>query len=340
MKKIFTLAIAALAALGVNAQTVETMDLGFDTYPWNYSVVQGTDLLLTFNSQWGEIGLIGSSNAINPADYKGYKIEYEAFPETASATDGYIHANIADKQYNDFATDATVMEQDFNDDVKALASITKFNIQSKTANTKIHIKSFTLVKADGTEEAVTKAAAGGWGYASPVPTAYADVTYTGQYGGIQIVNADGTAPVYSHETDKDKTYNYTIELNEPLAAPITVELDDATAGFAYFNFEAGAKKLEFTVSDATAVQTAEDGTTTPKDVAKIFLKSMSESGYPFTVSVKGITRTLSGTAGIENINSNAKVDANAPMYNLAGQRVNKSYKGVVIQNGRKFMNNK
>ena len=32
-----------------------------------------------------------------------------------------------------------------------------------------------------------------------------------------------------------------------------------------------------------------------------------------------------------------KVNANAPIYNLSGQKVNKSYKGVVIQNGKKFV---
>ncbi|MGN0226018.1 MAG: Ig-like domain-containing protein [Prevotella sp.] len=31
-------------------------------------------------------------------------------------------------------------------------------------------------------------------------------------------------------------------------------------------------------------------------------------------------------------------DANAPIYNLAGQRVGKDYKGVVIQNGKKYLN--
>lgn len=337
MKKFFTLVFAALATISVNAQ--ESMALGFDTYPWNYSVAPGADIIMTFTSQWAEIGLIGSSNAINPADYKGYKIEYEAYPETADATNGYVQLNVGDKQYNDFATDATVMEQDFNDDVKALASLTKLNVQGKTANAKIHIKSFTLVKTDGTEEPVTKIAAGGWGYASPVPTAYADVTYTGQYGGIQIVNADGTAPVYSHETDKDKSYKYTIALNEPLTAPVTVELDDASAGFAYYNFEAGAQNLEFTVSDETAVQYTEDGTSTPKDVAKIYLKAMSDSGYPFTVSVKSITRIDANATGISSVKTADKaLDANAPMYNLAGQRVNNSYKGVVIQNGHKFIN--
>lgn len=37
-------------------------------------------------------------------------------------------------------------------------------------------------------------------------------------------------------------------------------------------------------------------------------------------------------------NGQLKIDNNAPMYNLAGQRVNKSYKGVVIVNGKKMLN--
>jgi hypothetical protein len=33
-----------------------------------------------------------------------------------------------------------------------------------------------------------------------------------------------------------------------------------------------------------------------------------------------------------------KVENNTPAYNLAGRRVNSGYKGLVIKNGRKFMN--
>lgn len=44
------------------------------------------------------------------------------------------------------------------------------------------------------------------------------------------------------------------------------------------------------------------------------------------------------TNGILNAKmSTSAIDKDAPMYNLAGQRVSSSYKGVVIQNGRKFI---
>lgn len=46
------------------------------------------------------------------------------------------------------------------------------------------------------------------------------------------------------------------------------------------------------------------------------------------------------TTGIANlnVNDNANFNADAPMYNLAGQRVGKNYKGVVIVNGKKMLN--
>lgn len=50
------------------------------------------------------------------------------------------------------------------------------------------------------------------------------------------------------------------------------------------------------------------------------------SGFEFTA----------GGAGINEISA-AKNNANAPVYNLAGQRVNNSAKGILIQNGKKFV---
>jgi hypothetical protein len=62
-----------------------------------------------------------------------------------------------------------------------------------------------------------------------------------------------------------------------------------------------------------------------------------------SVKVEGVGETakaafelLGGEAGISNIVA-TKDNANAPIYNLAGQQVSKNYKGVVIQNGKKFI---
>lgn len=44
-----------------------------------------------------------------------------------------------------------------------------------------------------------------------------------------------------------------------------------------------------------------------------------------------------GTNSIDGITNNAATNENAPVYNLAGQRVSKEAKGVLIQNGKKFI---
>jgi len=49
-------------------------------------------------------------------------------------------------------------------------------------------------------------------------------------------------------------------------------------------------------------------------------------GYEFTV-----------TTGINSVKA-AEADANAPIFNLAGQKADKSQKGILIQNGKKFVN--
>jgi hypothetical protein len=48
----------------------------------------------------------------------------------------------------------------------------------------------------------------------------------------------------------------------------------------------------------------------------------------------GVAFTPNSASGINTIKA-AEQNANAPIYNLAGQQVDKSYKGVVIQNGTK-----
>lgn len=49
-----------------------------------------------------------------------------------------------------------------------------------------------------------------------------------------------------------------------------------------------------------------------------------------------MTKKVKETTGITNITTEA-TDANAPTYNLAGQKVGKEYKGVVIKAGKKFI---
>ena len=69
-----------------------------------------------------------------------------------------------------------------------------------------------------------------------------------------------------------------------------------------------------------------------------------EAGNTYTFYRRGSTMRVFGFSYAENeatgINNAVagQVDENAPIYNIAGQRVNKDAKGILIQNGKKFIN--
>ena len=70
-----------------------------------------------------------------------------------------------------------------------------------------------------------------------------------------------------------------------------------------------------------------------------FNAAATETYYIFCKSTQvgfGGFEFTAGTNGISEIAAE-KTDANAPVYNLAGQRVSKNAKGILIQNGKKFI---
>lgn len=60
------------------------------------------------------------------------------------------------------------------------------------------------------------------------------------------------------------------------------------------------------------------------------------TGGSHSIGISGFFFDETDPAGITAVTETEKVDG--PLYNLAGQRVDKNYKGVVIQNGKKYMN--
>ena len=123
--------------------------------------------------------------------------------------------------------------------------------------------------------------------------------------------------------------------------------------------KAGNYKLA-PVPEAEAVQknllvaVDEDYTIAASDVQTIWSLATDDKGQACFTSVAG-TVVEAGSAylsvasdkdyiyldqatGLRGINAAATLDTKAPMYNVAGQKVDASYKGIVIQNGKKFNN--
>lgn len=76
--------------------------------------------------------------------------------------------------------------------------------------------------------------------------------------------------------------------------------------------------------------------TTGRSVVTISTPNMDVEGVGSATPTAVVPGAPLGT-GIAAVKA-AELDANAPMYNLAGQKVANDFKGMVIQNGRKFMN--
>ena len=69
------------------------------------------------------------------------------------------------------------------------------------------------------------------------------------------------------------------------------------------------------------------------EIKGVFVSANLSGNITYELSPLSITQVSTGINGVEAI----AADANAPMYNIAGQRVSKDYKGLVIMNGKKIM---
>lgn len=136
--------------------------------------------------------------------------------------------------------------------------------------------------------------------------------------------ADGETPYYTEEelavanAQVDADQEYVIGKNTAFRGYITIEVEKGE-GYLFFvqNAQMGFCSYELTYTGEL------DATVQDKDE----LAGMGDAKNLENVIISGIN-TIS-----TNINN-----TNAQMYNLSGQKVDKSYKGIVIQNGRKFVN--
>lgn len=86
-----------------------------------------------------------------------------------------------------------------------------------------------------------------------------------------------------------------------------------------------------TVIDSDFAAKANDGN---DYTVKAVFDSVDEAGNPQLTVITGLT-----TDAIQSVSADAAA-GNAPVYNIAGQKVNAAYKGIVIKNGRKVIANK
>ena len=148
--------------------------------------------------------------------------------------------------------------------------------------------------------------------------------------GITIETTNGA---FAAQNYKSHAYEYRIYKNSNFTVASTVGDITKVTFTCFANGDAQYGPGNFTTvptGEYTFESNGPTGTWTGK-AATISLKPTKNQ-----VRASKIVVTIDTTTGIKEI-ENRKEDANTPVYNLAGQRVGKDYKGVVIKNGKKHI---
>lgn len=167
---------------------------------------------------------------------------------------------------------------------------------------------FTGSNAEGNIEL----AAGAWGWASK----WLDMTLDGKYKSIvfELASVTGHAKVAIQG-----------DLVEGASVPGEIDLPASTEPVTYvYDLTQYTKLSQYAFQNLNKPDTSEaeaDIAASTVVITKIYLTSKSASEV----------------TAVKNITAAKTDDVNAPMYNLSGQKVNSNYKGVVIQNGKKFI---
>lgn len=286
MKKLLLLLTAGVFAnLGAHAQVVENLVIDGGN-AWNATPIVGGSASITFTDPYGEFKLITKS--ITKTDYKGFKLEFSGL-EVGDG--GEIHLKIGkavmdgdsdNGKYSYVVLTGDKIEGTFSDELDD--EIATLNVQCTKGGEAVKVTKFTLVKADGTEEVQTQLGGVAWGCTSKQDVI--GITFTGQYGYEKILAADGSAITYDPVAEKNVVYTYNIEFESPLDNSLLFEVDGVDSdgkdvGMNYNNATKGATSATFEISAAKC----------SAPVTNVYIKANAESGYPFTVKFKSVTRT-------------------------------------------------
>ena len=331
MKKTFTLFAASLFAVGAMAQTEEALLFCSGNPDWNQAYVakttQATDLPISFRTQYAQYSIIGASNPISKADYTGIKAEYELGKDNNVIVQFQIMGNdwIHFKKEDGGVTTASFEKQ-------TEETINRVEIQSAAAGIgDVIIKAVYLIKADGSEVKMTA-----FDGTNNAVFSAGGLTFNGAGATAQLVTFAGSELTFDPEKDGEMTITVELEENSPIdviARPMkdkgtkdqwgNVEYETITDDIVALK---GSKQLVFKVN----------ATNCPELAGRFLLVAGGKDGFPATLKIKSVKLSTSNGTPISDIQIDQVEDGQ--LYNLMGQPVDKSYKGIkVSKSGKKFL---
>ena len=196
-----------------------------------------------------------------------------------------------------------------------------------------YITTLKVVRPASTES-LTTAASSFSTYAASYPVDYKSLGLTAYAIGLDeaakkvtYTEIDGIVPANTPvlvKGEASKTYSLTKATGDAAEVTTSLQVSDGkvvTEGDRYYAFA--------TVDGKSGFKKLANGITIP--AKKGYLKLA-------TANAKGFFAFDDETTGIKGIENGSIEEEETPLYNLAGQRVSKDYKGVIVKNGKKFFN--
>ena len=190
-----------------------------------------------------------------------------------------------------------------------------------------------------------------------------DYEFEGYINGENTTEGEVTHPTYFSEAEFKAYRAEKATTDAGITAYVITPGDKATWGWLNINVEANESYYVYMQSSQLGFGGFEfngqsySACNADKSLAAEFAAVVDAEGKATNVNEKGsvVTFTAAGVAveavggatptavvpdleaaGINTVKTEQNADT--PIYNLSGQKVDKSYKGIVIQNGRKFVN--
>ena len=361
MKKFFTLVAMALMAVGANAQeliasadfTTATEFTGWtqfaDDQSGSVELKSGEALAITVGSQTGQLWqpqiMVIPDGSFNLEEDGNYKVVVVAkFP-----TAGTLQINMGSWSANDQATFPVEASDDYQTvecpfegwSVNAEGAHLLFQCGDFLGTTLLKsVKVYNLDAGAGDQETVL--------YENDF-TGISEFTGWSQFGdgqeGSVAVDPDGVAitvgsqtgqlwqpqvmivPDGSFNLEEDGTYKVIVTAKFPADGTLQINMGSWSAN----------DQATFPVTATGDFQDIEclfEGWSVNAEGAHLLFQCGDFLGTTIVKHIKVIQIGGDGT-GIEAVKAEKKFDG--AIYNLAGQKVNANYKGVVIQNGKKFI---
>lgn len=334
MKKIFTLACMAMFAMGVNAQELPENVYPYKTITWgDITWKNGNNKKDKDNKDM--FFLMGTGNG-----YENVYCEYFINAEGNEVSRPYY--TYVDYEAGETGIPSYGLYYKFT---PAAAGTLKVNVWVNKGNR----KTFVVNATTGTPVAYTFD-----GYVNGQNTTEADETQHPTYfTAEEIKNRHDNFSAEQVAAGKDAVSDYVIDCgNQAVWGWINIEV---AAGESYIVYQQTSQIGfgGFELNGESYVASPEGG------LAAEFAAVVDAEGKATNVNDKGsvVTFTAAGVAveavgsstpteitpdleatGINTVKNAAEaVNANAPMYNIAGQQVEQGFKGMVIQNGKKFI---